>query len=108
MNYPLISVVMPAYNVERYIEKSINSILDQSYPNVEILVADDASTDKTKAIIDGYTDARIKRFHNESNQAYLKTCNKLMSLAKGQFLAFQDADDFSHVQRFEGSVFRVY
>jgi len=97
----LISVIMPAYNAEKFIRQAIDSILNQTYPHLELLIADDASKDHTKKIIESYTDSRIKCFHNEVNLGYLKTCNKLMALAQGNFLAFQDADDISDVHRFE-------
>ena len=92
---------MPAYNCEKYINKAIDSILNQTYKNFELLIADDYSTDKTKAIIDSYRDDRIKRFHNDNNLGYLKTTNKLFELCSGDFITFQDADDFSDKNRIE-------
>jgi glycosyltransferase involved in cell wall biosynthesis len=92
---------MPAYNCEQYIEYSIKSILNQTYTNWELLIADDASRDKTKKIIDNYSDPRIRKFHNTTNLGYLKTCNKLFELATGEFIAFQDADDLSDPSRLE-------
>jgi glycosyltransferase involved in cell wall biosynthesis len=100
-NNPLISIVMPAYNCEQFIDISIQSILNQTYTNWELLIADDASKDKTKNIIDNYTDPRIKKFHNKSNLGYLKTCNKLFALTTGEYIAFQDADDLSDPSRLE-------
>jgi glycosyltransferase involved in cell wall biosynthesis len=76
-------------------------VLSQTYSDLELLIADDGSTDNTKKIVDALTDSRVKRFHNEKNLGYLKTCNKLMSLATGDFIAFQDADDFSESTRLE-------
>ncbi len=98
---PLISVIMPAYNAGKYIRQAIESILNQTYPYLELLIADDASKDNTKKIIESYTDPRIKKFHNEKNLGYLKTCNKLFEKATGDYIAFQDADDFSAPDRFE-------
>lgn len=98
---PLISVIIPAFNAEFFIERAIQSMLVQSYTNFEILIADDASTDNTKKIIDGFTDIRIKRFHNSQNLGYLKTCNKLFSKATGHYITFQDADDVSVPNRLE-------
>jgi glycosyltransferase involved in cell wall biosynthesis len=95
----LISVIVPAYNAEAFIEEALNSIICQTYTDIEILVADDASTDDTKIIIDSFNDERIKRFHNPMNIGYLKTCNKLIALTLGKFIAFQDADDVSHPER---------
>jgi glycosyltransferase involved in cell wall biosynthesis len=100
-NNPLISVLMPAYNCELYIQQAIDSILNQSYTNWELLVADDGSSDKTKEIIQSYKDERIKCFHNSENQGYLKTSNKLVNESKGEFITFQDADDYSDKFRLE-------
>lgn len=96
-----ISVLMPAYNARLYIKESINSILTQSYANVEVLICDDCSTDDTYQIISSLTDPRVKFYKNEENLGYLKTCNKLSELASGDYITFQDADDFSAKERFE-------
>jgi len=100
-NKPLISVVMPAYNAEKYIGQTIECILNQTYDNIELLIADDASKDNTRQIIGSYTDSRIKTYHNNTNQGYLKTCNKLFEKASGDYIAFQDADDLSTPDRLE-------
>jgi glycosyltransferase involved in cell wall biosynthesis len=92
---------MPAYNCEKFIADSIQSVINQSYQNWELLVADDASKDSTKKIIDSYSDIRIKRYHNSENQGYLKTCNKLFKLCVGEYIAFQDADDLSDFNRIQ-------
>ncbi len=104
MPQPLVSIVMPAYNAEKYITESVNSILAQSYKNFELLIADDCSTDKTKEILYPFNDSRISFHHNETNQGYLKTCNKLFLLCKGEFVTFQDADDSSVADRIEKQV----
>lgn len=96
-----ISVVMPAYNAIPFIEEAVRSVLQQTYTNIEFLIADDGSTDGTKAYIDALDDPRIIRYHNEKNMGYLKTCNKLMELATGDYISFQDADDYSDVRRLE-------
>lgn len=98
---PLVSVIMPAYNCEKYVKKAIDSILNQTYSNFELLIADDCSKDSTKSIIDSYTDNRIKRFHNEANMGYLQASNKLFKECKGDFITFQDADDYSASNRLE-------
>ena len=99
----MISVIMPAYNCELYVEMAIKSILEQTYKDFELLIADDASKDNTKKIIDDLakTDSRIKTFHNESNLGYLQASNKLFEKCSGEYITFQDADDFSDVTRFE-------
>jgi len=101
---PLVSIVMPAYNAEKYVIESVNSILVQSYKNFELLIADDCSCDNTKAILLSFNDPRISFYHNETNQGYLKTCNKLFSLCKGELVTFQDADDISVAGRIERQV----
>jgi glycosyltransferase involved in cell wall biosynthesis len=101
MSSPLISVIMPAYNCSDYIRQSIDSVLNQTYSNIELLIADDCSTDSTKKIIDSYSDPRIKTYHNEANLGYLKTSNKLFTLCTGEYIAFQDADDFTTLDRLE-------
>lgn len=98
---PLVSVLMPAYNCQKFINKAIDSILHQSYTNWELLIADDCSTDSTKKLAEGYNDPRIKFHHNTQNLGYLKTWNKLAALAKGEFITFQDADDYCTTDRIE-------
>src|SRR6185437_1332910 len=97
----LVSILMPAYNCEKYVKAAIDSILNQTYPHFELLIADDCSKDSTKGIIDSYTDARIKRFHNQSNMGYLQASNKLFKECTGDFITFQDADDYSAPNRLE-------
>jgi len=105
---PLVSIIIPAYNCGKYIQQAIDSIINQTYKNLEIFIADDASSDNTKAIIDAYSDIRIKRFHNDSNIGYLKTCNKLFKSCTGDFITFQDADDWSDMNRIQTQVSYMY
>src|SRR5690606_38979449 len=111
MNEPLVSVIMPAFNCDRYVEQAIESILNQTYSNFELLVADDASTDNTLSILERFAkgNSRIRLFVNERNQKLLKTRNMLLREACGHLITFQDADDYSHPQRLELMVkeFRV-
>ncbi len=104
MEQPLVSIVMPAYNAEKYLAESVKSILSQTYTNFELLIADDCSTDRTKELLSTFNDSRILLYHNESNLGYLKTCNKLFSLCKGDLVTFQDADDVSVSERIEKQV----
>jgi len=99
-----VSVIITAYNCEDFIAKALESILEQDYKNLEILVSDDCSTDSTKSVIDSYIDSRIKVFHNDKNQGNLITTNKLFGEATGTFITFQDADDWSHPNRIEEQV----
>ncbi|MGM0582483.1 MAG: glycosyltransferase family 2 protein [Bacteroidota bacterium] len=92
---------MPAYNAEKYIPNAIESILNQTYDHLELLICDDASTDRTRKKILNYRDKRIRTFTNEKNIGYLKTVNFLFSKANGQYITFQDADDWSEFDRLE-------
>lgn len=101
MKSPLVSIIMPCYNAENYLVKAIESILSQTYANFELLIADDGSADNTKKIIDSFNDPRIKKNHNATNLGNIRTCNKLFELAKGDFIAIQDADDWSSPDRIQ-------
>ena len=89
---PLISVVVPAYNVETRISDSLDSIIAQDYPNLEIIVVDDASTDATLAIVQSYNDPRIKVFNNE-NHGVAHNFENAMRHASGDIIYFADQDD---------------
>ena len=91
-----VSVIIPVFNAEKYIKKSLISILKQTYNNLEILIYDDGSTDSSWDIVSSIEDTRIKLFQHEKNQGYVKTINKLFELANSDYIAFQDADDISH------------
>lgn len=101
MTTPLVSIIMPAYNCEQFIDQAINSIINQTYKNWELLISDDGSKDGTKTIIEKYKifDSRIKTYHQHSNQGYLKTSNTLLKKCVGEYVTFQDADDFSDPNR---------
>lgn len=101
MEEKLISVILPAYNAEAYLKEAIDSILAQTYTNFELLVLNDGSTDKTEEIILSYDDPRIRYIKNETNLKLIKTLNKGIDLAKGEYIARMDADDISLPMRFE-------
>lgn len=98
---PLVSVLIPVYNASNYLEQAVNSILDQTYENLEVLVLDDSSTDNSWEVIKAMEDERIVKFKNQNNQGYLKTCNILFGKCSGNYITFQDADDFSDPRRIE-------
>ncbi len=98
---PLISILMTSYNCELYIEEAINSIVNQTYTNWELLIADDCSTDGTRIKIDGFKDGRIKTFHNDTNLHYLRTRNKLVNHVNGSYITLLDADDTCSPERLE-------
>jgi GDP-L-fucose synthase len=106
LNNPNVSIIMPAYNVEKYISSAIESILNQSYKNYEYLIIDDCSNDKTFEIIQEYAnkDKRIKFIRNEKNLGIAGSLNKGIALSRGKFLARMDADDWSYEDRFEKQV----
>lgn len=97
----LLSVLIPAYNAEKYIKTAITSILDQSYSDFEILIADDASTDGTRSIIESIKDSRMIKIHNEKNIGKTATVNRLYTYSTGQFITIHDADDISEPTRFQ-------
>ncbi len=101
---PRLSIIISAYNCEEYIKESIDSILDQTYKDFEIIIADDGSKDNTRKIIDRIKDPRIKKYHNQKNIGLLKTWNKLIEYSQSDFLAWQDADDISNPTRLEKQV----
>ncbi len=101
---PLVSILLPAYNSESYIKQTIDSILQQTYAEFELLIINDGSTDNTSNIIDSYTDKRIQYIKNNGNQGLIFTLNKGIELAKGKYIARIDADDICLPQRIEKQV----
>lgn len=91
----LISVIVPIYNVEKYLRKSIDSLINQSYKNIEIILIDDGSTDNCCTICDEYAikDSRIKVIHKE-NGGLSDARNKGIDIAKGKYITFIDSDDY--------------
>lgn len=102
-NSPLISVIIPCYNAEKFVENAVRSIIRQSYQNLEILVIDDCSIDKTSEILQSLEkeDQRIIYIRNEINLKLAKTLNKAISLSKGEYIARMDSDDISFPDRLE-------
>jgi len=91
----LVSVMMPAYNAERFIRLAITSLLNQTYHLWELILINDGSTDQTGKIIAEFTDPRIRVF-NQENSGEAAARNHALSQIQGEFLAFLDADDFYH------------
>lgn len=106
MNKPLISVLLPCYNAEMYVEEAIVSILNQTYTNFELIVINDCSSDGTRDILLKFQkqDSRIILVENEKNLGLVFTLNKGLNLAKGKYIARMDADDISFPERFEKQV----
>ncbi|MDZ7835048.1 MAG: glycosyltransferase family A protein [Alkalibacterium sp.] len=93
MSEPLVSVIIPAYNVERYIEECIDSLLAQTYPNTEIIVLDDASTDATVYLLKQYLSSIIL-IENDKNKGQGARRNEGLEVARGKYVYFMDADDW--------------
>lgn len=95
---------MSVYNGEQYLQEAIESILNQTYSDFELIIIDDASTDSTPQIIQSYRDPRIRVIRNNENLGLTKSLNKGLTLAKGEYVARMDADDISLPERFEKQV----
>jgi glycosyltransferase involved in cell wall biosynthesis len=91
--FPLISVVTVTYNSSLYVRDAIDSVLAQTYPNLEYIISDDCSTDDTWKIISEYTDPRIRASRNEKNLREYANRNKAIDIAMGKYLIFIDGDD---------------
>ena len=99
---PYISVIIPIYNVETYLNKSIKSVLNQTLKNIEVILVDDGSSDKSGQIIEKYgeEDSRIVVIH-QKNQGVSAARNAGMSIAKGQYIGFIDPDDWIEEDMYE-------
>ncbi|OIN00842.1 hypothetical protein A9236_06510 [Polynucleobacter sp. QLW-P1DATA-2] len=98
---PLISVLMPAYNSELYIAEAIKSILNQSYQNIELIIFDDGSSDKTRRVIESFSDPRIIKILSDQNYGVVRARNEMIDKARGQYIALMDADDIADPSRLE-------
>lgn len=103
---PKVSVIIPLYNVENYLEKCVDSILGQTYTNFEIIMCDDCSSDNTlkKAYELAKKDSRIVVLKNDRNLKAAATRNKCIEHSTGKYVLIQDADDYSEVTRMEKEV----
>lgn len=97
-----VSIIMPVYNGEKFLEEAIQSILHQTYQHWELLIINDGSTDKTHHIIQKYlSDTRITYIHKSKNDGIVKALNDGIDAAKGKYIARMDADDISLPNRLE-------
>lgn len=90
---PLISVVLPTYNREVYIKRAIDSVLCQTYENLELIIVDDKSADNTLAVVSTLQDVRVKLVRHDRNLGCSAARNTGIDAARGEFIAFQDSDD---------------
>jgi glycosyltransferase involved in cell wall biosynthesis len=104
MNTPLVTVLMPVYNAERFLKHAVQSVLTQTFTDFELLIINDGSTDASVSIIQSFNDKRIRLVHNEKNSGVIDTLNKGISLATGKYIARMDADDYCLPTRFEKQV----
>lgn len=102
---PLVSVIIPAYNAEVFIERTLQSVLDQTYKNLEIIVVDDGSKDRTSEIVNNIArkDSRIRLLH-QANSGVAAARNYGIEKSQGEFTAFVDADDIWYPQNIEKQV----
>ncbi len=103
-NRPLVSVILPVYNDEKNIEKAINSVLNQTYSNIELLIYNDGSTDSTQKIVTNIDSPLIRIFNNDKNLGLTKALNFLIRKSNGEIIARQDSDDISYLDRIETQV----
>ena len=103
---PILSVLMPVFNSERFVAETIDSVLNQTFTDFEFLILDDASTDKSFEIIKDFEkqDSRIKVYQNEKNLGVVESRNKLIELSKGKYIAWIDSDDIALENRFEEEI----
>lgn len=100
---PLISVILPVYNAAKYIAEAINSILEQTFTDFELIIVNDGSTDNSQSIIDSFDDSRIRVFQ-KPNTGLIDSLNLAISHSSGSWIARMDADDISAPNRFEEQI----
>jgi glycosyltransferase involved in cell wall biosynthesis len=101
---PVVSVVMPTYNGERFLRPAIESILDQTFRDFELIVIDDCSADSTPRILEEFQDERMVVLRNERNLGIAGATNRGLAAARGEYIALQDHDDISLPHRFQTQI----
>ncbi len=101
---PILSVILPVYNAEDYVQDSIQSVLNQTFIDFELIIINDGSTDLSESKIFQFTDIRIRYVKNNVNLQLISTLNLGLRLAKGKYIARLDADDIAHPERFEKQI----
>lgn len=99
--HPKVSVIIPTYNSEKYVAKAIESVLQQTEQNVEVIVVDDASVDSTVEVVQRYCSDRLKLIVNECNQGPSYSRNRGIEVARGEWIAMLDSDDWYAGDRLE-------
>jgi len=101
MSRPLVSVLMPAYNHERYVADAVESVLSQTYPEWELIVIDDASQDGTWEVLQSFKDVRLRLKRHEVNQGAHATLNEALEMARGEYIAIINSDDVFATNRID-------
>ena len=101
---PKVSVLLPAYNQEELIKQTINSVLDQTFADFELIINDDCSTDKTVDTIKSFNDSRIKASFSEENEGTVASLNKMLKTARGEYIAVIGADDLWKMEKLQKQV----
>ena len=104
MKKDLVSIIIPVYNAEKFIKETIDSVLNQTYDNFELILVNDCSTDKSAEIIKEYKDKRVKLLNNKVNSKAAVSRNNGIKKAKGKYICFLDADDKWDKEKLEKQV----
>ena len=104
MTTRLVSVLLPVFNGEKFLLEALNSILKQSYKNLEVIIINDGSTDDSEEIIARFSDSRIRYLKNEQNMGLIASLNRGLEECSGEFIARLDADDIMHPDRISKQV----
>ena len=108
MKKPLVTVIMSVYNEEQFVQDAIQSILDQTYANFELIIIDDYSTDKSLEICKSFKDSRIRIYSKTNEQRHLAASRNIaIEIAKGEYIINQDADDWSESTRIEKQLLKA-
>ncbi len=100
----LVSVIMPSWNTSNFIAESIESVIDQTYENWELIIVDDCSTDNTDEVVAKFKDKRIRYFKNEKNSGAALSRNRALREARGEWIAFLDSDDLWSPDKLEHQI----
>ncbi len=108
MNNPLVSIAMATYNGEKFLQKQLDSIYGQTYKNIEVIVTDDCSTDKTVEILQEYKKNYGLKYHiNDHNLGFIKNFEKAITLSNGNYVALADQDDIWLPEKIETLVEKI-
>lgn len=100
----MVSIIMPVYNAEKFLKETVESMLNQTYTDFEFLIFNDGSRDRSLAVLQQYTDPRIRLIHSDQNRGYLYWLNAGIAESKGKYIARMDSDDISMPDRLDKQV----